>query len=251
MPMRRTYAATWKLLLQLATRRSRSTTTTYRTPVSTGGSEAARRQADWESSWESWRWDPEEFIEAGERVVAVLRVHARGRARVASMWNVSTLRCGRCETANACASTITAARAGPRSRRAVGVGDVAGERGDRAASRFKAGTGGDRTRASAVRPGGLSFDPRPRGGRRRLLGHDGARVGRTRSRSGRLRRSRSTEVHRRRATGGRRHEWRGTGQGRRGTGSSSHVWTLREGKIVRVRVHWEPAEALEAAGLSE
>jgi ketosteroid isomerase-like protein len=38
-----------------------------------------RWQADWESSWESWRWDPEEFIEAGERVVAVLRVHARGR----------------------------------------------------------------------------------------------------------------------------------------------------------------------------
>jgi ketosteroid isomerase-like protein len=38
-----------------------------------------RWQADWERSWESWRWDPEEFIDAGERVVAVLRVHARGR----------------------------------------------------------------------------------------------------------------------------------------------------------------------------
>ena len=38
-----------------------------------------RWQADWESGWESWRWDPEEFIEAGEGVVAVLRVYARGR----------------------------------------------------------------------------------------------------------------------------------------------------------------------------
>ena len=60
----------------------------------------ARWQADWESSWESWRWDPEEFIEAGERVVAVLRVHARGRQsgvdveRVdAAVW---TLRDGKC-----------------------------------------------------------------------------------------------------------------------------------------------------------
>jgi ketosteroid isomerase-like protein len=39
----------------------------------------SRWQADWETSWESWRWDPEEFIEAGDRVVAVLRVYARGR----------------------------------------------------------------------------------------------------------------------------------------------------------------------------
>ena len=38
-----------------------------------------RWQADWESSWETWRWDPEEFIDAGDRVVAVLRVHAKGR----------------------------------------------------------------------------------------------------------------------------------------------------------------------------
>src|SRR2546421_10368211 len=38
-----------------------------------------RWQADWESSWESWRWEPEEFVAAGDRVVAVLRVHAKGR----------------------------------------------------------------------------------------------------------------------------------------------------------------------------
>jgi ketosteroid isomerase-like protein len=30
-----------------------------------------RWQADWESGWENWRWEPEEFIEAGEGVVAV------------------------------------------------------------------------------------------------------------------------------------------------------------------------------------
>jgi ketosteroid isomerase-like protein len=38
-----------------------------------------RWQADWESSWESRRWEPEEFIETGDRVVAVLGVHAKGR----------------------------------------------------------------------------------------------------------------------------------------------------------------------------
>jgi ketosteroid isomerase-like protein len=59
-----------------------------------------RWQADWDQQWESWRWDPEEFIDAGERVVAVLRVHARGRhsgvevERVdAAVW---TLRDGQC-----------------------------------------------------------------------------------------------------------------------------------------------------------
>jgi ketosteroid isomerase-like protein len=38
-----------------------------------------RWQADWESSWESWRWEPEEFIDVGDRVVALLRVYAKGR----------------------------------------------------------------------------------------------------------------------------------------------------------------------------
>ena len=36
-------------------------------------------QADWEGSWETWRWEPEDFIEAGDRVVAILRVRAKGR----------------------------------------------------------------------------------------------------------------------------------------------------------------------------
>jgi ketosteroid isomerase-like protein len=38
-----------------------------------------RWQADWEASWASWRWEPDEFIDAGDRVVAVLRVYATGR----------------------------------------------------------------------------------------------------------------------------------------------------------------------------
>jgi uncharacterized protein len=38
-----------------------------------------RWQADWETSWESWRWEAEDFIDAGDRVVAILRVHAKGR----------------------------------------------------------------------------------------------------------------------------------------------------------------------------
>jgi ketosteroid isomerase-like protein len=38
-----------------------------------------RWQADWEASWASWRWQPEEFIDAGDRVVAILRVYAKGR----------------------------------------------------------------------------------------------------------------------------------------------------------------------------
>jgi ketosteroid isomerase-like protein len=38
-----------------------------------------RWQADWERSWESWRQEPEEFIDAGDCVVVALRIYARGR----------------------------------------------------------------------------------------------------------------------------------------------------------------------------
>jgi uncharacterized protein len=38
-----------------------------------------RWQSDWESSWESWRWEPEDFIAVDDRVVAILRVNAKGR----------------------------------------------------------------------------------------------------------------------------------------------------------------------------
>ena len=36
-------------------------------------------QTDWESGWKSWRWDPEDFIDAGDRVVAILHLYAHGR----------------------------------------------------------------------------------------------------------------------------------------------------------------------------
>jgi ketosteroid isomerase-like protein len=36
-------------------------------------------QADWDSSWESWRWEAEDFIDVGDRVVVVLRLYAKGR----------------------------------------------------------------------------------------------------------------------------------------------------------------------------
>ena len=34
----------------------------------------ARWREDWEAAWDDSRWEPEEFIDAGDRVVAVLRV---------------------------------------------------------------------------------------------------------------------------------------------------------------------------------
>ena len=40
----------------------------------------ARWQGDWERSWASWHWVPEEFLAAGERVVAVLRTVAEGHS---------------------------------------------------------------------------------------------------------------------------------------------------------------------------
>jgi ketosteroid isomerase-like protein len=59
-----------------------------------------RWQADWQRSWESWRWDPTEFIDAGDRVVVVLRVHARGRGSGVDLERTAgavwTLRKGKC-----------------------------------------------------------------------------------------------------------------------------------------------------------
>jgi len=48
-------------------------------------------------------------------------------------------------------------------------------------------------------------------------------------------------------------------EGRRGKGSgaeiwthlTAHLWTLKDGKAVRMQSYWERADALEAAGLSE
>ena len=71
-----------------------------------------RWQADWEASWESWRWEPEEFLAAGDRVVVALRVHAKG-AGAAWKSTASTARCGPCGTARAYDSITTAARPRP------------------------------------------------------------------------------------------------------------------------------------------
>jgi ketosteroid isomerase-like protein len=58
-----------------------------------------RWQADWETSWQSWRWEAEEFIDAGDRVVAILRVHAKGRGSGADIERIDgavwTLRDGK------------------------------------------------------------------------------------------------------------------------------------------------------------
>ena len=57
-------------------------------------------QADWAGPWEDWGWGPVEFIEAGERVVAVLRVHAKGRRSGVEVERLNgavwTLRDGKC-----------------------------------------------------------------------------------------------------------------------------------------------------------
>ena len=57
-------------------------------------------QADWERSWESWRWDPEDYIDAGEQVVAILRVYAKGRGSGVDVERVDgavwTLSAGKC-----------------------------------------------------------------------------------------------------------------------------------------------------------
>src|SRR5947199_6615588 len=71
----------------------------------------ARWREDWEAAWDDWRWEPEEFIDVGDRAVAVLRVHAKGRGSGVDVERVDgavwTLR------ANAFAPTTTGARLRP------------------------------------------------------------------------------------------------------------------------------------------
>jgi ketosteroid isomerase-like protein len=59
-----------------------------------------RWQADWDASWASWRWEAEEFIDAGDRVVAVLQVYAKGRGSGVDVERLDgavwTLRDGKC-----------------------------------------------------------------------------------------------------------------------------------------------------------
>ena len=57
-------------------------------------------EADRNASWASWRWEAEELIDAGDRVVAVLQVYAKGRASGVDVerldGEVWTLRDGKC-----------------------------------------------------------------------------------------------------------------------------------------------------------
>jgi ketosteroid isomerase-like protein len=59
-----------------------------------------RWEADWDVSWASWRWEPAEFIDAGDRVVAVLQVYASGRVSGVDVERLDgavwTLRDGKC-----------------------------------------------------------------------------------------------------------------------------------------------------------
>jgi len=60
----------------------------------------ARWGEDWDAAWEDWRWEPEEFIDVGDRVVGVLRVYAKGRGSGVDVERVDgavwTLRHGKC-----------------------------------------------------------------------------------------------------------------------------------------------------------
>ena len=40
---------------------------------------------DWDEAWEEWRVEPEEYIDAGERVVVLLSLFARGRGSGVSL----------------------------------------------------------------------------------------------------------------------------------------------------------------------
>jgi uncharacterized protein len=55
---------------------------------------------DWGAAWAEWSVEPEEFIDAGDRVVAVLRLHARGLGSGVEVKRLDgavwTLRNGKC-----------------------------------------------------------------------------------------------------------------------------------------------------------
>ena len=184
--------------------------------------------------------------------------HARPRERQ-SRWSSRQLaRCAPSATARSSRDRGFADRAeGPRSRRAVGVGDVAGERGDRAAA--------STTRTSARRPWTCSSLSTRRSSHVNPAGavEPGLDAAMPRSHERSTRSSRSwrawqiePEQFDRRGRSGRRwycgHRHADERAASRSSAASRHVWTLRDGKVVAVmRLSHEPADALEAAGLRE
>ena len=94
------------------------------------GREAIHRRR-WTSAWDDWELEVEDYIDAGDTVVVIVRQRGRSKStgvlvemRFGQVW---TTRGGE---GNPDADVREPGRS-PRSRRAVGVGDVAGERGDR------------------------------------------------------------------------------------------------------------------------
>jgi ketosteroid isomerase-like protein len=76
--------------------RSRCTTTTSPTRAATGGRDGYLRWvADWGEAWEEFSMDAEQWIDAGDRVVSIFRLTARGKGsgvevtrRDAMIWTV-------------------------------------------------------------------------------------------------------------------------------------------------------------------
>jgi ketosteroid isomerase-like protein len=61
--------------------------------IYTGVEEAMRFNAEWAEMWDDWALEPEDFIDAGERVVAIVNQRGRSKAtgipvemRVAQVW---------------------------------------------------------------------------------------------------------------------------------------------------------------------
>ena len=84
-----------------------------------------RWQADWEASWADWQWKPQEFIDAGDRVIAVLKVNATGRGSGVDVERIDpavfTLRSGKCIRVDYYGSKADALKG----RGAGGVGAIA------------------------------------------------------------------------------------------------------------------------------
>ena len=87
----------------------------------------------WIDTFDQWQTEVDEYIDASECVVVVGRVHARGRASGAQVEDLRRMGLASSRRHGHRTPRVSDKRTGPRSRRAVGVGDVAGERGDRAA----------------------------------------------------------------------------------------------------------------------
>jgi ketosteroid isomerase-like protein len=87
---------------------------------------------EWYDAWESIEDNCEEMIDLGEQVVAVVAHQARGRVSGANVeWTHAALYEIR-KPKGGQSDVVREPRGSPRSRRLLGVGDVAGERGTRA-----------------------------------------------------------------------------------------------------------------------